>query len=61
MNSGNVFSRSWKRDFYADNYDRLLEIKQKYDPTESLFVYSGVGSDRWEYDLHSGLLCQVDS
>lgn len=61
MNSANGFSRSWKRDFYGDNYERLLEIKRKYDPTESLFVYSGVGSDRWEYDLHSGLLCRADS
>lgn len=60
-NAGNGFSRAWKHDFYGENYDRLLKIKRKYDPTESLFVYSGVGSDRWEYDLHSGLLCRVES
>lgn len=60
MNAGNGFSRSWKKDFYGDNYDKLLKIKRKYDPKESLFVYSGVGSDRWEYDLHSGLLCRAD-
>ena len=28
--------------------------------TESLYVISGVGSDEWEYDLDSGLLCRVD-
>lgn len=59
MNEGNPFSSTWKRDFYGENYDRLLEIKLKYDPAESLFVWSGVGSDMWKYDLHSGLLCRV--
>jgi FAD/FMN-containing dehydrogenase len=59
MNEGNAFSSTWKRDFYGDNYDRLLEIKRKYDPSESLFVWSGVGSDMWNYDLKSGLLCRT--
>lgn len=57
-NEGNVFSSTWKEDFYGENYDRLLGIKQKYDPGMSLFVYGVVGSDEWEYDLHSGLLCR---
>ncbi|KAL4914622.1 hypothetical protein BDW62DRAFT_204377 [Aspergillus aurantiobrunneus] len=57
-NEGNVFSSTWKEDFYGENYARLLEIKRRYDPRESLFVWAGVGSDQWEYDLHSGLLCR---
>jgi FAD/FMN-containing dehydrogenase len=60
MNAANGFSRTWKHDFYGPKYDRLLEIKRKYDPTESLWAYSGVGSDKWKYDLHTGLLCQVN-
>lgn len=60
MNEGNPFTSTWKRDFYGENYDRLLEVKHKYDPTEILFVWSGVGSDMWNYDLHSGLLCRVE-
>lgn len=60
MNATNGFSRTWKHDFYGPKYDRLLEIKRKYDPTESLWAYSGVGSDKWKYDLHTVLLCQVD-
>ncbi|KAJ5249814.1 hypothetical protein N7489_000224 [Penicillium chrysogenum] len=59
MNEGNPFSSNWKHDFYGDNYNRLLEIKRKYDPQGSLFVWSGVGSDEWNYDLNSGLLCRV--
>ncbi|GAQ12227.1 hypothetical protein ALT_9548 [Aspergillus lentulus] len=58
MNEGNAFSGTWKKDFYGENYDRLLAIKRKYDPDESLFVWSGVGSDGWDYDLRGGLLCR---
>lgn len=61
MNAANGFSSTWKHDFYGDHYSDLLEIKRKYDPSESLWVYSGVGSDHWHYDLHSGLLCRVKS
>lgn len=59
LNAANGFSRSWKHDFYGDKYDKLLKIKEKYDPTESLWAWSGVGSEKWKYDLHSGLLCQA--
>ncbi|KAL4794253.1 hypothetical protein BDV19DRAFT_399438 [Aspergillus venezuelensis] len=59
-NEGNVFSSSWKEDFYGENYERLLGVKQKYDPNGSLFTWGGVGSDGWVYDLHDGLLCQRD-
>ncbi|KAJ5631142.1 FAD binding domain protein [Penicillium longicatenatum] len=59
MNEGNAFSSTWKQDFYGENYDQLLKLKRKYDPSGSFFVWSGVGSDMWEYDIHSGLLCQV--
>ncbi|KAJ5314198.1 NADH-ubiquinone oxidoreductase 20.8 kDa subunit [Penicillium atrosanguineum] len=60
MNEGNPFTSTWKHDFYGENYDRLLETKLKYDPIGSIFVWSGIGSDMWNYDLHSGLLCRVD-
>jgi hypothetical protein len=59
MNEGNCFLNTFKEDFYGEPYDQLLEVKKKYDPTESLFVLSGVGSDAWDYDLNSGRLCQT--
>jgi hypothetical protein len=58
MNEANPYTASFKQDFYGSNYDRLVEIKAKYDPSYSLFVLSGVGSDEWEYDLDTGRLCK---
>ncbi|KAL1641735.1 hypothetical protein SLS61_009986 [Didymella pomorum] len=59
INEANPFNSNFKDDFYGGNYGRLLEIKKKYDPTDSLFVQAGVGSHSWSYNLDSGLLCQV--
>ncbi|KAF9874475.1 hypothetical protein CkaCkLH20_08038 [Colletotrichum karsti] len=59
MNEANAFNSQFKEDFYGESYDKLLEVKRKYDPTESLFVLAGVGSDAWDYDLNSGKLCKT--
>lgn len=59
MNEGNPYNSQFKHDFYGSNYERLQQVKKRYDPSESLFVLAGVGSDGWEYDLQSGKLCKV--
>jgi hypothetical protein len=59
MNEANPFNTNWKHDFYGEYYGRLLQIKDKYDPSGSLYVLNGVGSDREGYDLDTGLLCRV--
>ncbi|KAH6655876.1 hypothetical protein BKA67DRAFT_657776 [Truncatella angustata] len=57
LNEANPFASSWKQDFYGENYDRLLELKDNYDTTYSLYVTAGVGSDSWDYNLTTGKLC----
>ncbi|KAI7179178.1 hypothetical protein KC318_g6550 [Hortaea werneckii] len=59
-NEANPFIRNWKHDFYGPSYDRLLDIKQKYDPSFSMFVYNGVGTESWAYDLNSGVCIIID-
>lgn len=44
-NEGNYFQKGWQTEFWGDNYDRLLAIKKKYDPTNLFHVHKGVGSE----------------
>lgn len=59
MNEGNCYNTNFKNDFYTANYDQMLEIKGKYDPSDPLFVLTGVRSDSWDYNLNTGKLCHT--
>ncbi|KAI9697553.1 MAG: hypothetical protein M1820_007752 [Bogoriella megaspora] len=52
------YKGDWKRGFYGENYDRLLGIKNKYDPNRVFYAYTGVGSDYWVADA-DGRLCKA--
>ncbi|KAH6972945.1 FAD-dependent monooxygenase [Ilyonectria sp. MPI-CAGE-AT-0026] len=58
INEANPFNGNFQYDYFGGNYDRLVSIKEKYDPTASLFALSGVGSHLWDYNLNSGKLCR---
>jgi FAD/FMN-containing dehydrogenase len=51
------YEGNWKQEFYGINYDRLLQIKDKYDPDHFFYAYTGIGSDYWYPDA-SGRLCE---
>jgi hypothetical protein len=59
MNEANPFNPDFQNAFYGANYENLKQVKAKYDPSESLYVLSGVGTEKWDYDLDSGKLCMV--
>lgn len=59
LNEANPYTSDFQKAFYGDNYEKLLTIKKKYDPTETLYILSGVGSENWDYDLDTGKLCRV--
>lgn len=45
-NEADVLEPNWQQSFWSEeNYDRLLEIKQKYDPTNFLNCWKCVGRD----------------
>jgi len=50
MNEGDYYEPNWTLAFYGDNYERLLEIKKKYDPDYMFQVWNGVGGLRSESD-----------
>ncbi|KAM0722061.1 hypothetical protein Q7P37_002987 [Cladosporium fusiforme] len=58
MNEADRLDPNWQRNFYGDNYERLLEIKQRRDPNGVFYCPTCVGSAEWEED-HGGRLCRV--
>ncbi|KAJ4416694.1 hypothetical protein N0V82_006603 [Gnomoniopsis sp. IMI 355080] len=66
---GDVNEPDFKQSFYGlENYDRLLEIKEKYDPEGLFYANKGVGSDAWYVTdqlaglpTQNGRLCRISS
>lgn len=44
------FQPNWQDAFWGENYARLREIKQRYDPLGLFVVHHGVGSEDWSAD-----------
>lgn len=58
MSEGVFQDPDWKRVFYADNYDRLEEIKSNYDPNHLFYTLTAVGLDYW-VPQNDGRLCKA--
>ncbi|KAL9085031.1 MAG: hypothetical protein Q9165_007772 [Trypethelium subeluteriae] len=58
INEGNFQQPNYQQVFYGDNYDRLLSIKQKYDPESIFYGRAAVGSDQWSEEA-DGRLCRT--
>jgi hypothetical protein len=43
----NFFETEWQHSCWGSNYDRLLQIKKKYDLSGLFFAHNGVGSEEW--------------
>ncbi|HYV67426.1 MAG TPA: FAD-binding protein [Myxococcales bacterium] len=50
VNETDFFEPDWQRSFWGENYPRLLQIKQKYDPEGLFFCHHCVGSEQWTKD-----------
>ncbi|KAK8036180.1 hypothetical protein PG993_008794 [Apiospora rasikravindrae] len=58
VNEGDPFQENWKEAFFGPNYDRLLAIKDRYDPEGVFYARKTVGSDRWDV-TEDGRMCRV--
>jgi hypothetical protein len=50
VSESDFFQPNWQRAFWGTNYNRLLAVKMKYDPSGLFFVHHGVNSERWDAD-----------
>ncbi|KAL0069620.1 hypothetical protein AAF712_003278 [Marasmius tenuissimus] len=58
LNEGDLLEPDFKEAFYGPNHDRLLSIKDKWDPDQFLYGLTAIGGDRWRED-EDGRLCRV--
>jgi hypothetical protein len=66
LNEANVDEPMWREAFYGVHYERLLEVKRKWDPREVFYATTAVGSEGWEVrdgemgvQTQNGRLCRV--
>lgn len=45
VNEADYFQADWQRQFWGENYQRLLTIKRRYDPTGVFSCHHCVGSE----------------
>ena len=43
-----VYQTDWQHTFWGENYERLLEIKQRIDPDDVFWCHPCVGNEGWE-------------
>ncbi|KAF4981966.1 hypothetical protein FZEAL_2312 [Fusarium zealandicum] len=58
MNEGDFNQLNWEETFYGENWNRLLSIKNKWDPKSLFYNLKGVGSDAWRV-AEDGRMCRA--
>jgi hypothetical protein len=61
LNEGDFLQPDWQQVFYGSNYDKLLAIKNKYDPNHMFYAVTAVGSEYWEPQPNDGRLCRANA
>lgn len=66
LNEADINEPDFQQSFYGDNYGRLYDLKQEYDPWGLLYAIGAVGSEDWYttgqihyYPTTNGRLCPV--
>lgn len=50
VSESDFFETDWKKAFWGENYEKLLQVKRRYDPDGLFIVHHGVGSEAWSVD-----------
>ncbi len=59
INEGDFNNPTWKEDYFGPNYDALLRVKKRYDPSDLFYAIASVGSDAWTVQS-DGRLCRAE-
>ncbi|KAK8067554.1 FAD-binding domain-containing protein [Apiospora saccharicola] len=59
MNEATWDNPTWKADYFGANYEKLLQVKRRYDPEFALWQHTSVGADVYWQPDPEGRLCRV--
>ena len=59
MNEATYDDSDWKANYFGENYDTLLKIKRKYDPSFALWQHTSVEADVYWEVTNDERLCRV--
>jgi hypothetical protein len=57
LNEADFRQPEWKQTLYGQHYQRLYDIKSKYDPTGTFYTLRGIGSNLWLQES-TGRICR---
>ncbi|KAK3499468.1 uncharacterized protein B0T23DRAFT_17731 [Neurospora hispaniola] len=58
INEADPFQPNWQTAFWGTNYPKLLQLRQKWDPTGVFYSVSTPGTEKWEQIEYSTRLCK---
>lgn len=58
MNEADFRQADWQETFFGEKYDRLLEVKNAWDPENLFYILKGVGSEAWTV-ADDGRMCRA--
>jgi FAD/FMN-containing dehydrogenase len=56
-NEADTFMPEWRHEMYGPNWEKLLEIKEKWDPEGVFYSRNTPGADKWHLDMDTGRMC----
>jgi len=58
MNEADFRQEEWEDVFFGSNFEKLEEIKRKYDPENMFYILKGIGSNKWDVSKE-GRMCRA--
>ena len=57
-NEADTFMPEWRHEMYGPHWEKLLEVKEKWDPHGVFYSRNTPGADKWHLNMDTGRMCK---